>query len=301
LFNQGEVQIRDENGIGYLAYNRAMSYTSESVFPAGTKLIRIQEVIHLLGYEKVDDGLKIPDRTRSYFWFEFADYKSYSGVELSIYIESDGTIKVTTRSSASRSYWDFLHQNKILKLLRDLFGGYFTTDAGKNRYWSDSSPPPSPLSSGCYLARCRHRNSLIQARIYLSHRTFEGEIGKDSPAPFLWMDEMNPRLLSNNLILPFAIAVWEDYFRSTFTAALRYSKQREAALKRARLTHANFEQIAVGGQSIEQAVAESFSFQRPSSISENFRLLDPKLDIGGALRKPYKRRPVSLFELPRNL
>jgi hypothetical protein len=125
---------------------------------------------------------------------------------------------------------------------------------------------------------------------------FEGQMAKDLSTGMSWLDELNPRLLSNNFILPFAVAVWEDYFRSTFTAVLRYSKQRESALKRARLTHASFEQIAVGAQSIEEAVAESFSFQRPSSIHENFRLLDPKLDIGGVLRKPYKRRKVSLFD-----
>jgi hypothetical protein len=273
-----------------------MSYTSVSVFSPGTKLAHVQKVIYLLGYIKVDDGLKIPDRTDSCYWYEVADYQSHAGVELNVYLEADGTIKVSTRSRVSRSYWDLIHQNKTLKLLRDLFKGYFTTDAGRNRYYSPDGPPPSPLASGCYLARWRYHNSLIQAKLYLMHRTFENGAGKEVSTGISWMDEVNPRLLSNNFILPFAVAVWEDYFRSTFTAALRYSKQREAALKRARLTHANFEQIAVGEQSIEQAVAESFSFQRPSLIHENFRLLDPKIDIGRVLRKPYKRRKVSLFD-----
>jgi hypothetical protein len=273
-----------------------MSYTSESVFPTGTKLAHVQKVIYLLGYKKVDDGLKISGRTDCCYWYESADYQSYTGVELDVYQETDGAIKVDTRSRASRSYWDLVHQNKTLKLLRDLFGGYFTTDAGRNRYYTPEEPPPSPLASGCYLARWQHHNSLMLAHIYLMNRTFENGTGKDRATGIPWMDEVNPRLLSNNLILPFAVAVWEDYFRSTFTAVLRYSKQREAALKRARLTHADLENVAVGEQSIEQAIAESFSFQRPSSISENFRLLDPKLDVGGALRKPYKRRKVSLFD-----
>jgi hypothetical protein len=110
------------------------------------------------------------------------------------------------------------------------------------------------------------------------------------------MDAFNPRLLSNNLLLPYVIAIWEEYFRSTFAATLKYSKQREAALKRARLSHRHLEQVALGSRSIERAVAESFSFQRPSAIANNFRLLDQKLDLGTTMRRPYRHRKTSLFD-----
>jgi hypothetical protein len=91
------------------------------------------------------------------------------------------------------------------------------------------------------------------------------------------------------------IAVWEEYFRATFAAVLKYSNQREGALKKARLSHTQLEQVAIEEQPVERTLAECFSFQRPSAIAENFRLLDSKLDIGGALRKPYRRRKVSLY------
>lgn len=68
------------------------------------------------------------------------------------------------------------------------------------------------------------------------------------------------------------------------------------ALKKARLNHGHLEQVAFGSQPIERAIAESFSFQRPSVIAENFRLLHQKLDLAAALRKPYRRRKASLFE-----
>ena len=54
--------------------------------------------------------------------------------------------------------------------------------------------------------------------------------------------------------------------------------------------------MAIGFQPIERAIAESFSFQRPSAIGDNFRMLDQKLDIGGVMRKPYRRRKTSLFD-----
>ena len=219
-----------------------------------------------------------------------------AGVELDIYKTARGPVKVTLRSKSSRGYWDLVHQNRTLKLLRDLFGGQFETDAGKNRYWRPDEPPPSPLSSGCYLAHWRFHNNLQRASIYLIHRKLEGELAKDEPSGLGFIDEINPRLLSNNMVVPYVIAVWEEYFRATFAACLRYSKQREAALKRARLSHANLEQLVAGTVQIDRAVAETFSFQRPSAIGETFKLIDPKLDITSALRKPYRRRKQSLLD-----
>jgi hypothetical protein len=271
-----------------------MSYTSESVLPRSAKLAQLEELVALLGYRRNEDGLKVPGRIDSYFWYDEEEYRSYVGVEIDIYRRSRGPI-VTTRSRVGRSHWDLTQQNKTLKLIRDLFGGHFTTDAGRNRYWRPDEQPPSPLASGCFIARWRFRNGLARARIYLMSRKLEGPIAQEKSSGLEFMDELNPRILSNNFLLPYIVALWEDYFRSTFAAALKYSKQRESALKRARLSHSNLEQVVLGTHSIERAIAESFSFQRPTSIAENFRLLDPKLDIGAALRKPYRRRKKSLF------
>jgi hypothetical protein len=273
-----------------------MSYTSESVLARGARLPQVEDVVALLGYRKGSDGLDVPNRVGSYFWYDDHDYRSWSGVGLNIYRTKRGPIKVTTRSTASRSYWDLTHQNKTLKLLRDLFKGHFETDAGRNRYWRPDAGPPAPITSGSYLARWRFQNGLGLAKIYLMNRKLDGPIAKNKPSGLLIFDEHNPRLLSNNFLLPYVVAVWEEYFRSTFTAALKYSTQRESALKRARLTHAHLEQVAIGTQPMERAVAESFSFQRPSTITENFRMLDPRLDLSAPLRKPYRNRRQSLYE-----
>jgi hypothetical protein len=146
-----------------------MSYTSTSKLPRTVKLSQLQEVVELLGYRKMRDNLKIPKMMASYVWYEENDYKSWTGVELQIYRKSAG-LTVDTRSRVSRSYWDLKHQNKTLKSIRDLFGGHFETDAGRNRYWRPDEPPPSALSSGCYLARWRFHNALGRARVYLMTR-----------------------------------------------------------------------------------------------------------------------------------
>ena len=180
--------------------------------------------------------------------------------------------------------------------IRDLFGGHFTTDAGRNRYWHCDEPPPSPVSSGCYLARWAFHNAVGKVKIYLMTRRLEGTIARESSSGIPVLDQLNPRLLSNNVLVPYVIAAWEEYFRATFVAALRYSTRREGVLKRARLKYSQLESIINQEQQMERAVADSFSFQRPSTIAENFRLLDPSLDIGGAMRKPYRGRSVSLYD-----
>jgi len=228
-----------------------MSYTSESKIPSTVKLSQLQEVVDLLGYKKIRDRLNIPNMVGSYFWLDENDYRSWYGVELQIY-RKKGEITVDTRSTVSRSYWDLKHQNKTIKTIRDLFGGHFITDAGRNRYWRPDEPPPSSLSSGCYLARWHFHNALGTARIYLMTRKFEGDIAREKSSGLPFMDGMNPRLLSNNLLIPYVIAVWEEYFRATFTAALKYSNQRGGVLKKARLSHSQLEQIAVEEQPLER-------------------------------------------------
>jgi hypothetical protein len=147
----------------------AMSYTSGSKIPKSANLSQLQEVIDLLGYKKLRSDIKVRNMVGSYFWYDEKDYRSWTGVELQIYRRKGG-ITVDTRSRISRSYWDLKHQNTTLKTIRDLFGGHFHTDAGRNRYWRPKEPPPSSLSSGCYLARWRFHNALGKARIFLFHR-----------------------------------------------------------------------------------------------------------------------------------
>lgn len=273
-----------------------MSYTSESQFRAGTTLTQIRDVVQLMGYKKARDDLRVPDRVGEYFWFETRDYRSWTGVELNIYRTPAGRVSVTTRSRSSRSYWDLDHQNRTLKILRDFGGGCFTTDAGRNRYWRPDEPPPRPAQSGCYLAKWRFHNALIKARLYLANRKFEGPIARAESTGLPYMDEMNPRLLSNNMLLPYLVAIWEDFHKSCFSVLLRYSARRAAVLRAARLQQDRLEAVAAGIDSVEDAVTETFSFQRPSTIAVAFRLLDPNLDYTAALKQQYRRRRVTLFD-----
>ncbi len=278
-----------------------MSYTSISILKLSATLPQVRDITELLGYKTVKNAFKAPNQIASYYWFDEKDYRSWTGVELEVYKTRKGPIKIFTRSRVSRSYWDLLQQNRTLKLLRDLFGGHFESDAGKNRYWRPNGAAPSPLSSGCYLARWRFHNNLQRAELYLQHRNLGGDLAKDVPSGLPFIDELNPRLLSNNMLVPYLIAAWEEYFRATFTACLRYSRKRESALKQAKLGHVEFEQLIAGSLQAERLIAESFSFQRPSIIAKNFGYVDSKIDIAAILRKPYRGRKESLFDLIENI
>ena len=107
---------------------------------------------------------------------------------------------------------------------------------------------------------------------------------------------MNPRLLSNNLLLPYLVSTMEDYFKSTFISLLRYSKKKDSFLKNVRLSSNHLVKISNGDLTVEEAVTENLPFQRISAISQHFRTIDPKIDIAGILRKPYRRRKKKLFD-----
>ena len=127
-------------------------------------------------------------------------------------------------------------------------------------------------------------------------RSLDGPIARDRSSGLQFMDQLNPRLLSNNLLVPYVIAVWEEFFRATFTACLRYSEHRKAALKRVKLSSNDLEKLAIGEIQVERLIAESLSFQRPSSIDEAFKLIDPRFDLVGALKKPYRNRKTNLYD-----
>lgn len=274
-----------------------MSYTSSSILNKSATLTAVKEAINLLGYVRLKNEFSIPDQVGSYMWVDKKGYKSYVGVELQICRSKKGIIAIETRSRLGRSYWDLLHQNKTLKLIRDFFGGYFETDAGKNRYWRPDKKAPTPVSAGCFLARWQLHNALIKPSMYLSQRGLDQPNAKKEPTGMDFIDEMNPRLFSNNLVLPYLFAVWEHYFRESFVAILSYSPNRAQALKKSNLNILQLESVAANEVSVEQAVADIFSFQRPSKISSNFKFVDSKIDIAGVLKKPYKRRKKSLYDL----
>jgi len=272
-----------------------MSYCSTNILKSDARISDVIEFIQLLGY-KLSGSFASEEvgKITSFYWFNEIDYSSWSGVELSIYLK-DTIVNIETRTPIARSYFDLEHQNKTIRLLRKYFGGSFETDEGKNRYLYVLGDPPTPAQSGSHIAFQRFGSNLITSHLYFKQREFKGP-KPQTQSEIYWLDRTNPALISNNLLLPFLVSAFEDYWKSTYIALLKYSNRKEVILKSGRLSPNQLTAIADGNISLEQAFAEGMSFQRISVICNNFKTLDSELDFAGVLRKPYRRRKVSLYE-----
>ncbi|MBQ8636653.1 MAG: hypothetical protein IJ423_01495 [Clostridia bacterium] len=274
-----------------------MSYCSENRLPLKTPISRLKEVIELLGYIKVKDSMKLGNQIASYMWLGNDIDISFVELELDIYNEKD-YISVQTRTRVGRSYWDLKQQNKTISLLKSIFGGTFSTDEGENRYmYRELGNEPSRLECSLYVARWIYENAINKCHIYLQTRELNGDISRNETTGFKWLDSLNPRLLSNNMILPYVIGCWESYFRQSYIAILKYADRiNERALKNCRVSQTELLEIIREGKPLESVLADSLSFQRPKVIHENFKQLDNDLDIASCLRKPYHRRKKTLFD-----
>lgn len=272
-----------------------MSYTSENILHHRTRVSEVLEYITLLGCQRINASkYSLKNEVAQFYYFDEKDYKSWSAVGVSVYVNKSN-VSVTTHSSSSRSYYDLAMQNKLIKGLKIIFGGHFTTDSGRNRCIRLVGKPPSAAESGCHLAFDRFGHNIIRAGLYMESRVFP-EKKWENTGELWFMDSINPRLLSNNLMLPFFVAIVEDYFKSTFVAMLRYSDRKEAFFKGARLSSDQLCNISSSKLSIEEAIAENLSFQRITSICQHFKLMDPKIDLASLLRKPYRNRKLTLFD-----
>lgn len=273
-----------------------MSYCSENRLPLSTPVRRIVEIIELLDYIKVQDGLRIENEISSYMWLGSEESISFVGVELSVYREAD-YISVQTRTRVGRSYWDLEHQNKTISLLKSLFHGSFITDEGPNRYLRIDIPMPSRISCALFKARWINHNAMTKPLTYFDCRNLTGDIARENLTGLTWLDEYNPRILSNNMVIPYIVGCWESYCRNAFIAVLKYTKGvPDRAIKNCRISNNDLLKIIYKEGDLAAILADSLSFQRPSVISENFRGLNNRIDIASWLRKPYHNRKVTLYD-----
>lgn len=273
-----------------------MSYCSENKLPLSTSINRLFEVIELLGFQKVRNSLKIDNQIGSYVWIGRGDCISFVALELYVYRNSD-CISVQTRTRSGRSYWDLSWQNKTISLLKGLFVGSFITDEGTNRYMKLDGIEPSKVACSLFVDRWRFNNAMIKPKIYLQSRKMTGDIASEKYSGFPWLDDINPRILSDNMIVPYLIGSWESYFRNSYISILKYSNRiPEKALKNCRISSTDYLMVIRQEACLERLLADSLSFQRPNVIAENFRLLNSDIDINAWLRKPYNKRKKTLFD-----
>ena len=75
-----------------------------------------------------------------------------------------------------------------------------------------------------------------------------------------------------------------------------YSERKPNILKNIRLSGEQLAKISAGTLTVEQAAAEVLPFQRLAAVGRHLADLDQKLDVVGTLKRPYRRRKISLLD-----
>lgn len=272
-----------------------MSYCSENILPINTSIKSIKQVIELLGYQKTGPFYKEPKLRGSYIWIGNEEFLASVEIVLSIW-KYDDHISVTTESSRGRSYWDLEWQNKTISTIKTIFGGNFITTEGSNEYLSFKT---EPSKIGWSLSVCRYifKDSISKTKYYFYNRIIPADSPFTKRSDVGFIDEYNPIILFDNIVIPFIIGCWDSYFRNSYISILKYSETpKEIGIKNINFSPEEYLDVIRQNEKIENIIANKLTFQRPSKIDEIFRRLNPKIDIAGWLRKPYHKRKTTLFD-----
>lgn len=272
-----------------------MSYSTENILPKGVTVAQVVAFAKLLGYTPsgIIAAPGLP-RIACLSYFETKDYRSWVEINLFVSIH-DGIVYAETKTRVGRSYYDFHFQTWTAREIRRRFGGRLVEDGPE---WFTPGPPFPPAASGCHLAIEQldwHLNRIEVFRVN-SGAGSEISIKKASMELMPFMRDLDPGVFLGNLLVPYVVSMIESYLKDSYIALLRYSPRKSTVLKGARLSGEQLAAISDGRISVEEAVAETMSFQRLSAVGKSFQELDPKLDILGVLRRPYRRRKRTLLD-----
>ncbi len=273
-----------------------MGCDCETILPAGTRCRDVTEFLNILGYRKFIQQSFFDTEPKGvwFYFFSKTDYKYLTGVSAHV-VQFDKSVHVYTRTQIWRSKYDNDFHNYTIRQLKKRFRGTFTSDHGKNRYFQYSGPVRSNAEAGCYHSMIRFDNHLASVGAYRTCREFKNHQQWQPPNAFIVPIEMNPVIISNNLLLPFFVSAIEDYFKSSYIALLKYSPNKVSIFKNARIGSDTFIEMAERDTSFEDAICSRMSFQNINSICNNFKSLDKHLDLRAALQKPYRRQRETLF------
>lgn len=229
-----------------------------------------------------------------------SEYRHHYGVsswfeEVDVDNKDTYSFILAVRTQAAANAHDVSHQNFTLKHLKNYFNTYFYSDYGKNRYFPyDGNPDSFGAENGCFYAIYGLENNFTTLKYSLS------KYPEDSEQELLLTTLFgisSPSIFTANIYLTYLCSIIEQYFKLTFIAILRFSKNKEQILKKGgRLFPSDLASISSKTLSIEEAFANTLSFQNIGKINSNFRMLDSKLDISSSLKKPYMERKENLYE-----
>ena len=238
-----------------------------------------------------------PKGSRHFHWFEHRDFRSFDGVEATVYPTKDAEKKrypqstwaLHTRTRVWASASDRQQQNSVIRSARRQFGGRFVNDSygGTNRYIPITLDLRDPVARGIYISyeRVREKVSAVRYALPKPQEGLERLVGTDLEA----LAKADPTRILYNALVPFALAAIEHFFSQAFKTLLKYDKGAQSRLleHNRRLDIVDVVSIRDGSKTLEDVVASWYSFQSIARIHAAFKeWLD--IDFWSILRRRRK-------------
>ena len=252
-----------------------------------------------------------PKGSWHFAWFDPIDYKSFDGVEATIYAPSEEqqeklgscpwALHTRTREHASPA--DKTQQNHLIRVARRKLGGNFYNDGyGKNRYTPIHKDPRDARCRGIYLTHTWITEDLQKVRFALPEPL--GDLERLVGTKLEPLSTVDPTRVLYNALVPFAISGFESFFRQCFVVLLQYEEDLQHRLQedKGKVTMPDAIGIASGEKTIHDIVADRYSFQNMNSMQSAYKMW-LGIDIWKILRKRKKvgRRVVFLDEQIQNI
>ncbi len=257
-----------------------------------------------LGFQPCENLMNWTKGSMHFSWFEEKDYKSFDGVEATIFPKSSeenskypgSTVALHTRTRASASVVDRLFQNSVIKTARMKFKGDFINDwHGKNRYIPEYPDKQDEVARGIYLLYEGVIRNIKAVKVALPDPMLKKFKNSQLDSKFddtKWSNfikSIDPTLVLYNALIPFAVAAVEHFFKQSFKILLKYDKQAQNHLTEQTQKVEMVDVIAIskGEKTLEDIIADRYSFQNISSIHKAFHEWF-KIDFFGLIRKRKK-------------
>lgn len=189
---------------------------------------------HIKSYGKINTTSHLwnwPKGSEHLLWFDQEDFKSITGVEITIFPEIRGKRKfwsLHVRNTYSASWYDVSMMNKILTDSKKKFGGTIDGDYGKNKVaplWENDT---SPMSRGIDYITRKTCSSIQMLEISLPQpwNNFQAankpESSDEKNEDFLaYVDPTRQIYIS---LIPILVAIFEFYFKETFRVLASYDE-----------------------------------------------------------------------------
>ena len=253
--------------------------------PIEVTVAEVRKFLALLG------GTSVPSapwhkRLFGYHFIPEERYESYGGVLVSVSADAR-PVEVYTRTTITRSKADTATNNYVLRELKGHFGGYFVSDEGRNKYFTNWRPDRKRAEAGCFMAFIRYDES--SCRMMFAFR-YEPMPSPEQRRMLIEVGMAPPECVLANVFLPMLVSNLENFFRGTYTAILKYSSDLPKIAASARLDQSDWREIVSKESSIEEAVSRSRSFQNVDKILAAFKEVEPRMDFLALLAKPFSGR-----------